>query len=216
MAKVGSIAALEKLGRVRLSRHFFMRDFLYSDIGNFYSIPNIPDDPDLAIAAGEKLCQELLDPLFETFGNVIIRSAYRSKSVNQFGNENDLKCASNKANYAAHIWDMRDAKGRMGACSSIVVPWFADQYDAGRDWRDLAWWIHDHLPYSEMWFFPKRAAFNLNWREEPDRTISSYIAPKGKLLAAGAEPDETAEQRAARYADFPSLGGMVFPPNKFS
>lgn len=213
--KIGSVAALEKLGQVRLSRHFFMRDFLYSEIGNFYSIPNIPDDPDLAIAAGKKLCQELLDPLFETFGNVIIRSAYRSKAVNQFGNENNLKCASNQSNYAAHIWDMRDAKGRMGACSSIVIPWFADQYEVGRDWRDLAWWIHDHLPYSQMYFFPKRAAFNLNWREEPDCTISSYIVPKGKLLAAGAEPDETAEQRAARYADFPSLGGIMFPPNKF-
>ena len=48
--------ALEELGRVRLSKSFYMRDFLYSEIANFHGIPNIPDDPDLAIAAGRKLC----------------------------------------------------------------------------------------------------------------------------------------------------------------
>lgn len=35
-----SIAALKELGRVRLSRSFLMRDFLYSEISNIYGIPN--------------------------------------------------------------------------------------------------------------------------------------------------------------------------------
>ena len=35
----------------------------------------------------------------------------------------------------------------------------------------MAWWVHDHLPYSEMQFFPKFAAFNLGWREMPKRRI---------------------------------------------
>jgi hypothetical protein len=51
MKKPLSMRALEDLGRVRLSENFFMRDFLYSEIGNFYGIQNIPDDPDLAIMA---------------------------------------------------------------------------------------------------------------------------------------------------------------------
>ena len=51
MRKPISMKALEKLGRTRLSKSCFMRDFLYSEISNFYSIPNIPDDPGLAIAA---------------------------------------------------------------------------------------------------------------------------------------------------------------------
>jgi hypothetical protein len=92
-----------------------------------------------------------------------------------------------------------------------VIPWFADQYAEGRDWRDLAWWIHDHLPYSEMWFFPKLAAFNLVWRPQPWRTISSYVAPRGMLLRAGEVPGETPGTRAARYADFPPFRGIVMP-----
>lgn len=36
--KPASVRGLEALGRERLSRHFFMRDFLYSEIGNFEKI----------------------------------------------------------------------------------------------------------------------------------------------------------------------------------
>jgi hypothetical protein len=211
MRAVTSLNLLEKLGKTRLSRHFYARDFLYSEIASFHALQNLPENPDLFIAAGSALCCNLLDPMVETFGPIAVRSAYRSPGVNRFGNDNDLKCARNEANYAGHIWDIRDAAGRMGACTSVVVPWFADQYNKGRDWRDLAWWVHDHLPYSDMWFFPTNAAFNLTWREDPDRTISSYVAPRGKLLARGAEPGEGIGRRRQRYGDFPPLRGIAYP-----
>ncbi|WP_300038214.1 hypothetical protein [uncultured Roseobacter sp.] len=202
--------SLETLGRVRLSKHFYMRDFLYSEIGSFHQIRNIPDDPDLAIANGRALCETLLDPLEETFGRIAIRSGYRSADLNRYGNENRLNCARNDNPLECHIWD-RDSGQQAIAGTSLVIPWFADQYDRGRDWRDLAWWVHDHLPYSEMWFFPKLAAFNLVWRPRPHRTISSYIAPRGMLLRAGDAPVETQEQRQARYIDFPQFRGIKFP-----
>ena len=197
-----SISKLEDLGRVRLSPNFFMRDFLYSEIANFYGLPNIPEDPDLAIAAGTKLCEELLEPLNATFGRIAIRSAYRSPSVNAFGNEKGLNCASNEANYAGHIWDRRDAAGRMGATACIVIPWFAELYEQGRDWRAMAWWVHDHLPYSSMEFFRNRAAFNLTWREAPERRIDHYI-PKGCLTKPGMA--DHAADHSDWYPDFPAL-----------
>src|ERR1700690_1860438 len=100
-----TVAALEELGRQRLSRSFFMRDFLYSEISAIHGIPNIPGDPELAIAAGKRLCEELLEPLQATFGRIAIRSAYRSPEVNVFGNSHKLNCAANERNYARHIWD---------------------------------------------------------------------------------------------------------------
>jgi hypothetical protein len=54
------------------------RDFLHSEIADLHGIPNIPDDPNLAIAAGRRLCEELLEPLQATFGRLAIRSAYRA------------------------------------------------------------------------------------------------------------------------------------------
>jgi len=191
MRKPASMWSLETLGRVRLSKYFFMREFLYSEIGNFHAKQNLPENPDLAIEVGRAFCTQLLDPLHETFGCVTVRSGYRSPELNAYGNENKLNCARND---------------------------YADQYAQGRDWRDLAWWIHDHLPYSEQWYFPKLAAFNLTWEPIPRRTISSYIAPRGKLLAAGAEPEEALCVRQARYADFPPFRGVAQPsiPSKWS
>lgn len=202
MRSPNSVTALEDLGRVRLSQNFFMRDFLYSEIANFHGLANLPEEPDLAIAAGTRLCAELLEPLNATFGRIAIRSAYRSPAVNQFGNVKGLGCARNEANYAGHIWDRRDSAGRMGATACIVIPWFTDLYEAGRDWRAMAWWVHDHLPYSSMEFFKTRAAFNLTWREEPERRIDHYI-PKGCLTKPGMAGHD--EDHGEWYEDFPLL-----------
>ncbi len=209
MQKPGSVAALDDLGRVRLSQHFYLREFLYSEIANFHGIPNIPDDPDLCIAAGERLCDELLEPLQSAFGRIAIRSGYRSPDVNGFGNAQQklgkagYSCGANQTNYAGHIWDRRDAAGNKGATVSIVVPWFADRYAAGADWQGLAWWIHDHVPYSSLYFFPRNAAFNITWHEAPERRIDSYVAPKGCLTKPGMANHQG--NHSEFYRGFPDL-----------
>lgn len=185
--KPGSVKALEDLGRVRLSKSFFMRDMLYSEISNFYGIPNIPDDPDLAVAAATRLCEDLLEPLQERLGRISIRSAYRSPAVNEFGNKNKLGCARNELNHAAHIFDMKDADGCMGATVSVVVNSFIDYYERTGNWQALAWWIHDNLPPTDLYFFPKLAAFNISWHERPGRTIQSHVKPTGYLTKPGME-----------------------------
>lgn len=63
MKRPTNVDALAEFGRIRLSDTFFMRDFLFSDIAALHGFSNIPDDPDLAVAAGTKLCTELLEPL---------------------------------------------------------------------------------------------------------------------------------------------------------
>lgn len=179
-----TIRALEDFGRIRLSRNFFMRDFLYSDIATMERFANLPDDPDLAIAAGRGLCENLLEPLQATFGRIAIRSAYRSAEVNGFGNAHGNSCASNEADRAYHIWDQRSRDGGMGAMATIVIPWLIDKHAEGVEWPAMAWWIHDHLPYSELQF-PKLLAFNIGWHELPRRRITSFVAPRGLLTKPG-------------------------------
>lgn len=190
MRKPGSVKSLENLGRVRLSENFFLRDFLYSEVANFYGVPNIPDDPDLAIESGTQLCTHLLEPLQASFGRITIRSGYRSCEVNQLCNEKGHNCASNEANYAHHIWDRRDANGHMGATACIVVNGYIQHYEETGDWQALAWWIHDHLPYSHLVFFPKLCAFNITWHEQSERRIDSYVTPKGTLTKPGMDNHE--------------------------
>lgn len=191
MRRPTSVNALADFGRIRLSDSFFMRDFLFSDIAAIHGLLNVPDDPDLAIEAGSRLCQDLLEPLQAAFGRIAIRSAFRSAEVNRLGwqlqkdGKPGYNCASNEDNYAGHIWDRRDAEGGMGATACIVIPNFWNHFQQEGDWRRLAWWIHDHLPYAGMEFFPRYWAFNLNWHEKPVRRISSYAKPKGVLTKPG-------------------------------
>lgn len=203
MRKPVSVRGLEELGRVRLSQNFFLRDFLHSEIAALHGFANIPDNPDLAIAAGKRLCEDLLEPLQATFGRLHIRSAYRSPEVNEFGNRNGFNCAQNEKNYAGHIWDRRDAAGRMGATACIAIPWVWDRFQAKGDWRRLAWWIHDHLPYHGLEFFPKLWAVNVNWREEPERIITSFADPRGVLTRPGMANHGGCH--AAEYEGFPEL-----------
>lgn len=209
MKKIETVAALDDFGRVRLSQSFFMREFLHSEVASLHGIANIPDDPDLAIAVGRRLCEDLIEPLQATFGKIVIRSAFRSVAVNGFCNEQQRAgkkgygCGSNESNFAGHIWDRRDRDGHMGGTACIVIPWFADRYAEGADWRGLASWVHDHLPYSSLCFFPKLAAFNITWREKPERRIDSYVDPKGCLTKPGMA--NHMGSHAEWYEGFPAL-----------
>jgi len=182
-----TVRALETLGRVRLSPHFTMREFLYSEIAQMHGLPNVPENPDLAIANGMRLCEELLEPLNARWGRVVVRSGYRSPEVNRLGNKKGWSCASNRNTAACHIWDKRDETGQCGATATIVVPGFIDQISDPAEWQRLAWWIHDHLPYDSLYFFPKLLAFNIRWHETPRRRIDSYVSPRGCLTKQGME-----------------------------
>ena len=199
MKQPRSMRALEELGRVRLSPNFFMRDFLYSEIAAITGIPNIPDDPDLAILSGRKLCEEALEPLMARFGRISIRSAYRSPAVNRFGNEHNLSCASNESNFAGHIWDRRTPAGEIGATASIIVHALIPWYEQTGKWEAIAWWIHDHLPYDELEFFPKFAAFNYSHGDRRRRRILSYVPPRRGILTKAGMANQSGDH-SAEYA----------------
>ncbi len=201
MRKPTSVRALEELGRVRLSENFFMRDFLHSEIASVYGLPNIPDDPELAIAAGRRLCEEALEPLRARFGRISIRSAYRSPEVNRLGNEKNLSCGSNESNVAGHIWDRRTAAGEMGATATIIVHALIPWYERTGRWEAIAWWIHDHLPYDELEFFPRFAAFNYSHGDRGRHRILSFIPPRRGLLTKPGM-DNAGGKHSAEYAEW--------------
>lgn len=205
MRAINTFAALDKFGRIRLSKNFFMRDFMYSEISNFYGESNIPDDPKKAEEAGRHLCEELLEPLNATFGRIAVRSAYRSPKINKLGNEKKHNCASNEKNFAHHIWDYHNESG-LGATACIAIPWFMDKYKDGADWRSLAYWIHDHLPYSELEFFDGQGmcSFNLSWHEKPKKVITSWLEPRTLLKGENRTGIFT-----EWYEDFPALRASV-------
>lgn len=190
---------LEDLGRVRLSRSFFMRDFLYSETANYFRLQNIPDNPDLAIEVGGHLCEDILEPLQDAFGRIHIRSAFRSETVNRACREQGLNCAPNERARGAHIWDSPDENGAKGAMACIVVPRLIDACDAGLDWREMAWWIHDRINYSAAIFYAPLRAFNIAWSEAPKRILVNRIDEPNAVLTPPGDVGSPALMDA--YAD---------------
>jgi hypothetical protein len=65
----------------------------------------------------------------------------------------------------------------------------------------MAWWIHDHLPYDELEFFPRYAAFNYAHGDRQRRRIRSYIPPRRGWLT---KPDMegATSNHSAEYEDW--------------
>jgi hypothetical protein len=146
--------------------------------------------------------------LQETFGRVHVRSAFRSERVNQVCVDRGLNCAPNDQARGNHIWDSADQRGARGAMACVVLPWLIDQCDAGMDWREFAWWVHDHLPFSKLILYRELYAFNIAWSEAPLRLIYSRIEPVGVLAAPVTASQWIGE---AHYADL--LARLKSSPN---
>ena len=200
------MSQLEDFGRIRLSDHFFMRDMLYSEVASVHALRNVPDNPALAVEVGKQLCTTLLEPLHATFGHVSIRSAFRSAVVNSCS-EKYVNVASTERNQARHVWDQTDKKQKKGATASVAIPWFVDYLKMRPEmsWKAMAWWIHDHLDYSEVVFFHNRrfpyAAFNIRWHEtETRRSIKSAV--EGPLTNLR-KPGHSSRDHMDEYPGFP-------------
>lgn len=214
MRAIASVQDLTDLGRIRLSEHFFMREMLYSEVATFHGIPNIPDDPDLAVTVGRRLCTEILEPLRAAFGHVTVRSAFRSERVNGYchqrytdadGQDLGYFCSDNTYSAARHIWDRRDGDGFMGGTVSVVIPWYLPRFERTGDPMPLAWWIKDHIPaYAEMLFFPWLCAFNIRWYEGPASKAILLDDGYTDTLVCDRTMATFTEDHSALYAGFPS------------
>ena len=152
---------------MRLSENFFLRDFLHSEIADFYGCRTFRTIRNWRSPPARDCAKNCWSRLQRTFGRLHIRSGYRSRAVNEFGNRNKLNCSTNAASAADHIWDMRDAE----AAWVRRPAWSCHGSGTGAQhvggWQALAWWIHDHLPYASLCFFPKLWAVNIQWHERP-------------------------------------------------
>lgn len=159
-----SYRELDQLGRVKLSKNFYFREFLHSEVASYFGVCNYPVYPELAIDAGRKLCDEVLEPLQKKFGRIHIRSGYRSPELNALCNQKGLGCKRNEDNYARHIWDFKDIKGRAGAMACIVIPRLTLETNRISSPENLKCWVFENLLVSELVFFKMPGCMNIGWK----------------------------------------------------
>ena len=68
----------DKLARIRLSKNFILRDFLFSTTAAATGSSNFPEDPTAVVAAGKELCAKVLEPVLSQFGRFAITFGYQS------------------------------------------------------------------------------------------------------------------------------------------
>ena len=85
--------------------------------------------------------------------------------------------------------------------ATIIVHAFIPYYERTGHWKALAWWVHDHLAYSSMLFFPKFAAFNLGSEPLARKTVTL-----GDKTVSGKEGADTIVWLATLPATGPSGG----------
>ena len=80
-----TIDQYEALSRIRLSKNFIMRDFLFSTECAARGLTNYPEDPDAVIRAGKALCEKVLEPVLLRWGRFWITFAYMSREGIEYG-----------------------------------------------------------------------------------------------------------------------------------
>lgn len=114
-----SSAEYDKFARIRLSKNFILRDFLYSTDSDFRGICNMPRDRELVIRSGKALCENILEPIIEQWGRFFITFGYQSR----IGIEADWSAAKRKLNPTSsnpHQWDRRTFGNKVYARVDIL------------------------------------------------------------------------------------------------
>ncbi len=198
-----SVEELENLGRIRLSKSFYMREFLYSEVATRLGIVNYPDNVEIAISHGKRLCEEILEPLHACYGRISVRSGYRSSALNAACHEQGFNCVENQKAFGRHIWDVCSDRFGYGAMACVVIPSVNDAVASGVLIDEFAYWVDANLPYCFMSVFAELTAINICWSEIPCRNIYSRISPEEFLFKQGSyigkHPESRQSKKLAAY-----------------
>lgn len=72
-------ARYDQLARIRLSKNFILRDFLFCAASAARGLSNFPEHPGAVVEAARTLCERVLEPTLEHFGRFAITYGYQSR-----------------------------------------------------------------------------------------------------------------------------------------
>lgn len=167
----------EKLARTRLSKNFILREFLFSTSSASLGITNFPEHPDLVIAAGKALCDQLLEPILQRFGRFAITFGYQSRE----GIEADDPALSPTSS-CPHNWD-RQNWGREVYARVDILPFCVEDGEVSK--HEYAKWLMHNLDVDLLMQWTRSNVFCLTISPRPRRLWIEWGSP------ANGEPRQT-------------------------
>jgi len=167
----------EALSRVRLSKNFILRDFLFSTSSAAQGITNFPEHPELVIAAGKALCEQLLEPILRRFGRFAITFGYQSRE----GIEADDPALSPNSS-CPHNWD-RKSWGCDVYARVDILPFCVEDGEVSK--QEFAYWLMHNLDVDLLMQWTRSNVFCLTISPQPRRVWIEWGNP------AKGEPRQT-------------------------
>jgi hypothetical protein len=153
------------LSRVRLSKNFILRPFLFSTESASLGLSNYPDRPDLVIAAGRALCDKILEPVLAQFGNFAVIFGHQCHQAIETGK---LRCRkSNPRSSNPHQWD-RQTFGEEVYARVDILPFAVEDGEVSK--QEFGHWLMHNLDVDLL----------MNWTWSNGCCIS--IAPRARRV----------------------------------
>jgi hypothetical protein len=159
-----SPAEYEALSRVRLSKNFILRPFLFSTEAAALGLSNYPDRPDLVIAAGRALCNKILEPVLEQFGNFAITFGHQCHQAIETGKLKSRK--SNPRSSSPHQWD-RQTFGDEVYARVDILPFCVADGEVSK--HEFAHWLMHSLDVDLLMTWTRSNGFCISISPKPRR-----------------------------------------------
>lgn len=167
-------ASIDKLARTRLSKHFILRDFLFSAEAAALSQSNLPDEPLDAVRAGRALCEKVLEPIQAHFGPFAITFGFQSRTVMEAhwpeGKRVEMRNAS-----SPHQWD-RCTFGAEVYARVDLLPFCVEDGMVSK--QEFGHWVMHHLDIDLLMQWTKSNVFCVTISPRPRRVWLEWGRPR--------------------------------------
>ena len=167
------VAEYEALARTRLSENFILRDLMFSTEAAALGFNNFPEYPHLVIAAGQALCENILEPLLAQFGRFAITFGYQSRDASAAGS---LKSSSsNPRSSNPHQWD-RQTFGNGVYARVDILPFCVEDHQVSR--LDFGRWMMMNLNVDLLMQWKRSNVYCISISPKPRRVWFEWGSAK--------------------------------------
>ncbi len=130
----------DDLALTRLSKHFILRDFLFSTESAVLGLSNLPEDNEMVIRAGKALCDKILEPIIAQFGDLSITFGYQCREAIEYGLSADRLV--NPRSSSPHQYD-RGTFGNEVYARVDILPFCVEDGEVGK--HEFGHWLMHNL-----------------------------------------------------------------------
>jgi hypothetical protein len=165
---------LDALAKVRLSRNFILRDFLFSTEAASLGLSNYPENPELVIHSGKALCEKVLEPILDHFGQFAITFGYQNREGIEYRWSKQRKLENSRSS-SPHNWDRLSFGDKVYARVDIW-PFCVEDGEVSK--QEFGHWLMHNLDIDLLMQWKRANIFCITISPKPRRVWLEWGNPK--------------------------------------